>query len=125
MKTDNELQEKKEKNYYTFFLVLSLLIVLILLSLFLKYFFGFGINSFISACNSYGGEYQTIGDEEGEGFIECSVQHPNCNNFCILNGKTYSFDDIKSFLGFGYGKYFCIEDCAYENNKNNGVACVC
>lgn len=85
-----------------------------------------GVNSFINACNNFGGEYQIIGDEEGEGFIECSVKYPNCNNFCILNGNTYSYYDRGFFnLGFGYNKYFCIEDCKYENSLNNGVTCVC
>ena len=107
-------------------LSIILFLIIILLVIFFIVRIGTGeVNNFRIACNSFGGEYQTIGDEEGEGFIECSVKYPNCNNFCILNGNTYEYDRKYFNLGFGWNKYFCVEDCRYENSLNNGVTCVC
>jgi hypothetical protein len=51
-----------------------------------------------------------------------NVNHPYCQDTCILNGKVYNYYDVPNF---NIGKYFCIEDCAYKNKQAGEIRCVC
>ena len=123
MKTPQQIRNEveKEKKIYMKSIIISLVVMLISVSLILFVIsFGFRESRFISACQSFGGEYHIFGDGGVEGFVECSVKYPYCQDTCILNGKWYNYYDVPKF---NIGKYFCVEDCKYENS--NGGNCVC
>lgn len=85
----------------------------------LLYFFfslGFSPDSFKNSCENYEGYFYEIQN------VTCNIYHPNCAFNCNLNGKNYNYEDLDVI---NYNKYFCIEDCAYENDKNKEVRCVC
>lgn len=106
---------------YELIINLSFMLICALLIMFVVSY-GFKENRFISNCESFGGEYHIFGDGGVEGFVECSVKYPYCRDTCILNGEWYNYYDVPKF---NIGKYFCVEDCKYENSLNNGVTCVC
>jgi hypothetical protein len=61
-------------------------------------------------CISLGGNYWEIQN------VTCAIGHRECFRMCSLNGKTLGYYDFGSL---------CVEDCRYENNKSNGLRCVC
>ena len=61
-------------------------------------------------CISLGGEYYEIEN------VTCALGYSQCFRICSLNGQRFGYYDVVDL---------CAEDCKYENNKNNGLMCVC
>jgi hypothetical protein len=79
--------------------------------------FGFSTENFRLSCESYGGRFYELQN------TSCKIGHADCLFNCALNDKVYNLDELGH--QWSYSKYFCIEDCSYENSKNNELRCVC
>jgi len=78
-----------------------------------------GVEHFKSACESYNGIYYELQN------VSCAIGHNNCRHICNLNGRLYDMNEIGSGFFVLYSKYFCVEDCRYENKNCGGICCVC
>jgi len=78
-----------------------------------------GVEDFKSACKSYNGIYYELQN------VSCAIGHNNCRHICNLNGRLYDMNEIGSGFFSSYSKYFCVEDCKYENKNCGGICCVC
>ena len=94
-------------------LILTSIIVIIFFIL----SYGFSTENFRLSCEAYGGRFYELQN------TSCEMWHENCIFNCNLNNKVYNLDELEHQVS--YSKYFCIEDCRYENSKDNGLRCVC
>jgi hypothetical protein len=72
---------------------------------------------FQQSCQSFGGEFYQLEN------TSCQLGHEKCIFNCRLNGNIYNLDTLGDWIF--YRKYFCVEDCKYENSKSNETRCVC
>lgn len=105
--------------YYIFYNILIPLLVIISIIGIIAFVlsFGFSTENFRISCQSYGGRFYQLEN------TSCKLWHEDCIYNCALNDKVYNLD----LLGhqWSYSKYFCIEDCSYENKKAGETICVC
>jgi hypothetical protein len=97
-------------------IVIPLIIIISLIGI--VYFFMSNLYStedFKKSCESYGGTFYELQN------TSCKIGHENCIFTCELNGNIYDLDEVGAF---GISKYFCIEDCNYENKLSKN-SCFC
>ena len=104
-----------ENKYITITTILFSLSVVIIIFLIVVLNINY-IYNFEDACESFGGNFYQLQN------TSCNVGHEDCIYICNLNGEYYDLDSVGK--QFDYNKYFCIEDCNYENKLNKGT-CVC
>ena len=107
----------EEARYLQVIAITLLVFTFIIGIIFFAFSFGFSVENFRISCESYGGRFYELEN------TSCELWHEDCLFNCALNDKVYNLDSLGHL--WSYSKYFCIEDCMYENNKNNELRCVC